>query len=220
MILEEGPPAMTYDIDYRFRLALDPSALTTITTTLHAIGQALDDARNAGADPENDPGIALLASHLGRIATATVDEPPCPRHLQLRDLCAKRVNELSNAPTFIILARRGLGADTNEERKFVAEIRERLGALSLELNDGRTRVTRQRPDFLGRCDVTMDSDHAHVRVTTTLPNPGHEIEFWRNDQRPGRHRSADIAELADARQLAARIRRELFLAPMLQPALI
>ena len=39
---------MNYDVAMRHQQALDPSALTTMAATLHAIGAAITDCRNAG----------------------------------------------------------------------------------------------------------------------------------------------------------------------------
>jgi hypothetical protein len=52
---------MIYDVPFRHQQALDPSALTTVVATLHAIGKAVDDCRNAGVDPNSDPAVVLLA---------------------------------------------------------------------------------------------------------------------------------------------------------------
>ena len=44
---------MIYDVPFRHEQALDPSALTTVIATLHAMGKAVDDCRNAGVDPNS-----------------------------------------------------------------------------------------------------------------------------------------------------------------------
>ena len=41
---------MTYDVPFRHMQAIDPSSLTTITATLHALNRAMEDCRIAGVD--------------------------------------------------------------------------------------------------------------------------------------------------------------------------
>ena len=58
---------MNYDLDFRYRRALQPDALATIATATQAVVDAMQDARNAGIDPARDPATILLARHVGRI---------------------------------------------------------------------------------------------------------------------------------------------------------
>lgn len=60
---------MNFDTVHRHQQALDPSALTTIRTTLHAIEQGISDCRNAGVDPDTDPAVVLLARHLAVVSS-------------------------------------------------------------------------------------------------------------------------------------------------------
>ena len=59
---------MNYDLDFRYRRALQPDALCTIATATQAVVDAMQDARNAGVDAARDPATILLARHVGRIA--------------------------------------------------------------------------------------------------------------------------------------------------------
>ncbi|EJU09316.1 hypothetical protein LH128_15771, partial [Sphingomonas sp. LH128] len=58
---------MTYDVPFRHMQAIDPSSLTTVTATLHALNRAMEDCRIAGVDPDHDPAIALLARHFAAV---------------------------------------------------------------------------------------------------------------------------------------------------------
>jgi hypothetical protein len=40
--------SMNYDVAFRYQQALDPSALITLSTALHALNAAVEDCRNAG----------------------------------------------------------------------------------------------------------------------------------------------------------------------------
>lgn len=60
---------MTYDLDFRYRRALQPDGLSTVLTAIRAVEDAIQDARNAGFDPERDPAVTLLARHVGRVAS-------------------------------------------------------------------------------------------------------------------------------------------------------
>ena len=63
---------MSFDVAFRHQQALDPSALITIGTTLHALSKAMEDCRNAGVDAENDPAVVMLARHFSSVcATRT-----------------------------------------------------------------------------------------------------------------------------------------------------
>lgn len=44
---------MIYDVPFRYQQALDPSALTNVLTTLHAITKGVEDCRHAGVDPNS-----------------------------------------------------------------------------------------------------------------------------------------------------------------------
>jgi hypothetical protein len=59
---------MNYDLDFRYRRALQPDGLATIPTATQAVVDAMQDARNAGVDPARDPATILLARHVGRLA--------------------------------------------------------------------------------------------------------------------------------------------------------
>jgi hypothetical protein len=73
---------MNYDLDFRYRRALQPDGLATIATATQAVVDAMQDARNAGVDPARDPAIILLARHVGRWRSAMRPTRPSPKTLR------------------------------------------------------------------------------------------------------------------------------------------
>ena len=59
---------MPHDVAYRYRTALDPSAITTISAGLHMVTKAIEDCRRAGVPFDDDPAVLLLTQHLGKLA--------------------------------------------------------------------------------------------------------------------------------------------------------
>ena len=55
---------MNYDLDFRYRRALQPDALCTVATATQAVVDAMQDARNAGVDPARDPATILSLIHI------------------------------------------------------------------------------------------------------------------------------------------------------------
>ena len=203
---------MTYDIDYRFRLALQPDALTTLTTTLAAIDVASVDARNAGLDPEADPAIVILARRVGRIASGA---PLAADHedAALRQACQARIDILADKPTFVVIARRGIGHDLAARDQFVREATTQLRKLASAFDPNAQTTIRTTADFADRVEIVAETDTLFVRVTTDLPRPGCEIDYRRNDRAQARSRTVDITALLDPDRFARDIRRTLDMAP-------
>ena len=202
---------MTYDIDYRYRLALQPDALTTLKTTLAAIDAASADARNAGLDPETDPAIILLARRVGRIASRA----PLSADLEdaaLRLACQTRIDALTDKPAFVVLARRGIGHDPAARDQFIREATAQLRKLTSAFDPEAHPTVRTTTDFADRVEIVAETDTLFVRVTTDLPRPGCEIDYRRNDRAQARSRTADIAALLDPDRFARDIRRTLDMA--------
>ena len=86
---------MNYDLDFRYRRALQPDALCTIATATQAVVDAMQDARNAGVDAARDPATILLARHAGRIALGNPADATYEEDLPLRRQCLTRIDELS-----------------------------------------------------------------------------------------------------------------------------
>ena len=102
---------MNYDLDFRYRRALQPDALATIPTATQAVVDAMQDARNAGIDPARDPATILLARHVGRIALGHAPDETFAEDLPLRRQCLAKIDELKSKPALVALARRGIGYD-------------------------------------------------------------------------------------------------------------
>ena len=203
---------MTYDIDHRYRLALEPDALTTLTTTLAAIDAASVDARNAGLDPETDPAIVILARRVGRIASGTLLAAD-HEDAALRRACQARIDTLADKPTFVVIARRGIGHDLAARDQFVREATTQLRKLASAFDPNAQTTIRMTADFADRVEIVAETDTLFVRVTTDLPRPGCEIDYRRNDRSQARSRTADIAALLDPNRFARDIRRTLDMAP-------
>ena len=95
---------MNFDTAHRHQQALDPSALTTIRTTLHAIEQGIIDCRNAGVDPDTDPAVVLLARHLAIVSSNRASDAV------LGAACRHRLDEIRRFPALRGAARPGAGA--------------------------------------------------------------------------------------------------------------
>ena len=106
---------MHYDVAMRHQQALDPSALTTMAATLHAIGAAITDCRNAGKDPEIDAAVILLARHLGTVCERRPDD------MALRRNCLDQIAEIRRHPVLRTLACRGVAYDEAAKRTFHSE---------------------------------------------------------------------------------------------------
>ena len=109
---------MNYDLDFRYRRALQPDALATIATATQAVVDAMQDARNAGIDPARDPATILLARHVGRIALGHAPDETFAEDLPLRRQCLAKIDELKSKPALVALARRGIGYDPEAKRAF------------------------------------------------------------------------------------------------------
>ena len=94
---------MSYDIAFRFQQALDPSALITLPTALHALNAAIEDCRNAGRPQDSDPAVLLLARHLGAIASQ-IERP----NVDLRRACMDAIANLRRKPALMRESPQGL----------------------------------------------------------------------------------------------------------------
>lgn len=209
---------MHYDVAMRHQQALDPSALTTISATLHAIDTAVTDCRNAGKDSETDPAVILLARHLGSVCARAADDAA------LRRICIDQIAEIRRHPVLRTLAYRGVSYDEAAKRVFHAEGRTAMRRLAeaLELVDGSfdIRCNKAGPAISG--EITLHGDEVWVQLSLSCMGPDHEILFrqvrGRSDHIGDRNRWASINELLAPDRFAARLRRELRLAaPVGQP---
>ena len=115
---------MTYDVAFRHQQALDPSALTKITTALHAIQAAITDCRNSGKDVETDSAVILLTRHLAAVSADRADDAVLRQH------CMTEIAELRRFPALRTLAYRGVAYDEAAKRVFHAEGRTAMRRLA------------------------------------------------------------------------------------------
>ncbi len=121
---------MIFDIATRHQLALDPTELTSISATLHAMQHAIEDCRNAGVAPDSDPAVVLLARHI-----AIVSANRAPRSV-LQDACRRKLVDIARFPALLALAARGVEYDSIAKDRFHTEGRAALAALAHELGFG------------------------------------------------------------------------------------
>lgn len=206
---------MTYDLDFRYRRALQPEGLTTVLTAIQAVADAVKDARIAGIDPEHDPAVALLACHVGRLAqpVAGERETPCDTTLQAR--CLERIAQLKSRPAIIALVRRAVEHDREAQRAYHHEAARALRCVAFNIGLARAQYDiHQGEDRFGIAgDVVMRGDALNIRITASPLRTGREITYRsaRNkyDEFGGKPHQADIGQLADIPRLARRVAADL-----------
>lgn len=213
---------MSFDIDYRYRRALQPDGLTTYENALRALNEAIDDVKLAGRDMATCPAVLLLTRHLLRIAEG---RPTCCESddRQLRDQCIARIAELKHSPAIIALVRRGLDYRPEELRHYRREgsrtLRQIASLLGLEHSKYRMNYVTPQESLAG--DHILEASGVYIRISPErYGEPG---VAWRNPhwKPPGAAmRKAPITILRDIPALAARIGRELKISPPKQAALI
>ena len=202
---------MSYDVDFRHKQALDPSALITIGTTLHAIQAAITDCRNAGVDYESDPGVILLARHLGVVCSERGADA------LLRRACMDRISELRRQPVLKTLAYRGVSHDEPAKRLFHAEGRRAMRRLAdaLGLDEGTFDIRSAKGGPAVSGEVTLHGTDIWVQLSLGIFGPDREVCFrkvcGRHDHLGDRNMWASVRELMEPERFACRIRRELHL---------
>lgn len=201
---------MAYDVAFRHQQALDPSSLSTIEASLHAIGNAIADCRTAGRTAETDPAVILLARHLGDVADGNG-----PQSLQLRRYCMDEIANLKRTPTLITLAARGVDHDEQAKAMFHAEGRRAMQRLAdtLLLDKGTYDIRSNKGGIAVSGEITLHTDEAYVQLSLGFLGEGHEVMFrrvrGRHDFSGDWNRWASVQELLAPDDFAARLRREL-----------
>lgn len=201
---------MFYDVDFRHKQALDPSALTTLTTTLDALTKAIGDCRNAGKNGETDPAVLLLARHLGQVATADG-----PDDQTLKQRCLNQVAEIKRSPALLVLAHRGVAFDEDAKALFhrqgKAAMRDLANALHLEPDTYEVRSNKGGIATSG--EITLHAEEVWVQLALGAMGHGQEVVFrrvrGRRDHSGDQNRWTSIRELLQPQQFAARLRAEL-----------
>jgi hypothetical protein len=201
---------MNYDVAFRYQQALDPSALITLPTALHALNAAIQDCRNAGRPHDSDPAVLLLARHLGAIATEGGGSAA-----QLRRACMDAIADLRRKPALVALAHKGVACDERAKKLFLSDGRKALRALADALglpdDDYEIRVNRAGPAVSG--EVILHASNIYVELSLGCMGRGREVMFrkvaHRRDYVGDRNHWASVQELLTPHRFAARIRREL-----------
>ena len=171
---------MPFDLAFRHQQALDPSALTTIATTLHALQAAITDCRNAGADLESDPAVTLLARHFATVC----GQRPADR--VLRRSCIDAIAALRRHPALLTLAVRGAGHDEAAKALFHAEGRRALRRLAdeLDLEETGYDLRSDKGGVAGPGELTLDAgcQAPRTRPSGCSPEPRGTAHRYR-----GRH---------------------------------
>ncbi|MCP5392824.1 MAG: hypothetical protein H6919_02770 [Sphingomonadaceae bacterium] len=205
---------MNYDLDFRYRRALQPDGLSTIPTATQAVIDAMQDARNAGIDLARDPATILLARHVGRIALGHAPDATFAEDAPLRRQCIERIDELKSKPALVALARRGVGYDPEAKRAFHREARSalRIAARQLGLDPDQYDL---RSNFAGVAvsgEITLHGDEIYVQVSIPCIRPGREVMFrrckGRQDYLGDRNHFCDIAVLAAPQSFRSLVVRE------------
>ena len=200
---------MTFDVAFRHQQALDPSALTTISSTLHAISMAMEDCRNAGVSAEEDPAVILLARHF----SAVCDQRPAANELQGR--CMRAIKYLRGAPVLVTLAHRGVYHEAAAKNAFHSEgqraMRALAKALQLDSSEYEVRSSRGGPAVSG--EIILHTDKCYVQLSLGLCGLDNEVLYrtcrGREDYTGGRNHFAGVRDLVDPDRFARRIVHEL-----------
>ncbi|MEG3168094.1 hypothetical protein U1737_07815 [Sphingomonas sp. LB3N6] len=197
---------MIYDVPFRHQQALDPSALTTVVATLHAMGKAVDDCRNAGVDPNSDPAVVLLARHM-----ATVSTNRAPRDV-LRHACRRRLEDLKRFPTLLALAIRGVEYDAGAKERFHIEATEAMNALTvcIGLAPGTFEIVSLQGERDQSGHVLLAAGEFAVTVRIGARHEGREVAYRAvcDSTSPPNH-YAPMADLLKPDRFADRLRRDL-----------
>lgn len=210
---------MSYDVAFRHQQALDPSALVSVATCLHALTAAIEDCRNAGKDAESDPAVLLLAQHLGSVAS--VNRPPA---IQLRRGCMDQIAEIRRNPALLVLAHKGVSYDANAKALFHQDGRKALKRLAeaLLLPDDSFDIRSNKAGPAVSGEITLHGEEVYIQLSLGGMGADREVMFrrcrGRSDYTGERNHWASIRELLAPDRFAGRLRRELNLtAPVAEP---
>jgi hypothetical protein len=150
---------MSFDIDYRYRRALEPDGLTTYENALRALNEAIDDVKLAGRDMASCPAVLLLTRHLMRIAEGL------PTRCEETD--RDRIGELKHSPAIIVLVRRGLDYRPEELRHYRREgsrtLRQIASLLGLEHSKYRMNYVTPQESLAG--DHILEASGVYIRIS-------------------------------------------------------
>jgi len=197
---------MIYDVPFRHQQALDPSALTTVTATLHAIGKAIEDCHNAGVSTESDPAVALLTRHMATVSANVADAEV------LRVACTRRVEELKRFPTLLALAIRGVEYDAAAKARFHEDGKRAMlllaNALGLAVGSYEVRSVTGTVDQSGY--ILLAAADVAVMLRIGRPHENREVSYRAVSGGHEQHnRFTSIRDLLKPERFADRLAREL-----------
>lgn len=202
---------MSYDVAFRHQQALDPSALITISTALHAIGAAIKDSRNAGKDIETDPAVILLVRHLCEVCRDR------PSSMELRRACMDAIAEIRRHPVLKTLCYRGVSYDEPAKRQFHSEGRAALRRLAdaLGLSEGAYEIRSNKGGIAVSGEITLHGEEVWVQLSLGLMGPDREVMYRRvrghSDHVGERNHYASVRDLLAPDRFAEQLRRHLSL---------
>ncbi|WP_288806387.1 hypothetical protein [uncultured Novosphingobium sp.] len=201
---------MIHDLPFRHQQALDPSSLTTLAASMHALIRGIEDCRNAGDDPACDPAIILLIRHLAGKFASSGSEPA------LRMTCARRIEELDRFPALLALALRGVAHDAAAKERFHIDGRKALRRFAQELfADGASfSVTSYPGDPAIAGDIVLTSPDMEMTLSIGQLHRSNEVRYHARRGPAARQplRFASLRDFLKVERFAARVRRELRLA--------
>jgi hypothetical protein len=207
---------MIYDVPFRHQQALDPSSLTTIAATLHALNRGIEDCRNAGFDPEYDPAIALLARHFATVSANAAPEAA------LRSACIHRIDELDRFPALLALSLRGVAHDRAAKERFHSDGRKMMRRLAkaLLISEGDYKVTSHPGDPAIAGDIVLSTADFEVAMSIGPLHEGYEVRYHAKRGPAAREklRFAFIRDFVKTQRFAGRLRRDLRLDDLLTAA--
>jgi hypothetical protein len=204
---------MSYDTTFRFQQAVDPSAISTLSSAVHCLTAAIDDCRRSGNAAKNDPAVLMLARHLGSVAAANGRSDTA-----LRQDCMGAISDLRRKPMLVTLAYRGVAYDAEAKKAFHSEACKALSRLadSLGYERGDFDIRSSPGGIAVSGDVILHSDELYVTVSCGGFSNNGEIMYrrcnGRRDYAGDRNHYAGIREITNPGVFAAKLCRDLGLA--------
>lgn len=201
---------MIHDVPFRHQQALDPSSLATFPACFHGVLRGIEDCRNAGLDPAEDPAVALLVRRLARLFEAAGSEAA------LRAACERRIADLAQTPVLLALALRCVAYDALAKERFHIGGRHALRDLAraLDFQDGSYTVTSHPGDPAIAGDVVLTSPDMELTLSIGPLHAGNEVRYHARRGPAARLplRYAPLRELLKVERFARKVARDLRLA--------
>jgi hypothetical protein len=196
-----------YDLDFRYRRALFPEALS-LATVDRAIADAIEDAGLAGFDPETDPAVGLLRAHKSSLC----GESPADVSL-LRSSCEKRITVIERNPAIIQIVQSGAAGSGRGALDFRREAKMTLLEIGRRLAPhDRAPIIKVRSRPGTPEELSLESDLVTIEIYGHRWNCDHAIAYWRTSNSRRRH-TLPITALRDISGVIAQINQKLALSP-------